>query len=118
MDNIFTALKPFLDVMRISGIFPFSFDGDPAKGVFKIKWQGVIATLCFILLLIATTYLNYAYKGFIASDSTVLDEAWYITINAEFLSHFLLLGYQILICKNILKFSHQIQAIDEEVKVN
>lgn len=113
--NIFTVSKPFLEVAKVLGIFPMSFDGAPEKGVMNVKWFDVVIWIGTVFTSVAMILLNIKPEDIFIKNSRILIWAWNVLKYTDLISLLFLLAYQFLKRKNILKFLTAIHNVDEEV---
>lgn len=113
--NIFTVSKPFIEVAKVLGIFPMSFDGAPEKGVLKVKWFDAFIWIGTFSISVAIIFLNMKRETIFIKNSSILIWAWDILKYIDLISLLFLIAYQFLKRKNILKFLNVIHKVDEEV---
>lgn len=118
MENIFTTSKPFLSLMKFSGLFPMSFVGNPLDGNFRVKPANVIITSLSTLFLLAATVFNLIYGAFVSSPSKILFRSWNMTMKLEFLCHVILFAFQIHHRTSLVSFLEHIGETDTKVKQN
>jgi hypothetical protein len=75
MENVFTSAKPFIFLAQMLGLFSMSFEGPPAKGIFKTKSWNVILTLLWLLMLTLVTIPSININRYTDLDSKVLPKA-------------------------------------------
>lgn len=56
--NIFTVIFPFYVIVKLFGMFPVSFDGEPRLGVFKIKWYDKMLSLMAVVIMVCVTLIH------------------------------------------------------------
>lgn len=56
--NIFVAVWPLYCALKVTGMFPLSFDGTPKLGIFKTKWLDGFITVIAFLVLLSLNFIN------------------------------------------------------------
>lgn len=93
MDNIFTVTKPFLSILTIFGVFPFSFQGVALKGNLVFKFKNVIPmgiTLCMVCYFTVASFLAKEFSF----NSNILSKALKALTIADLVFVFILHIYQ------------------------
>ena len=116
MDNVYTAIKPFYNFVKVLGMFPMTFQGHVIKGNFKTKRSDVVSTclsfLLFIALCCARTRDGIKNSQLAPPLSRILWEATFAFILSMLLAQF---GIQIFKRNEIEKFLKQVHNFDNEV---
>lgn len=76
--NIFTVIFPFYVVVKLFGMFPLSFDGEPRFGVFKVKWCDKILSLIALVIMVGVTIMHSCNRIKMTHDSELLIKGWQI----------------------------------------
>lgn len=114
--NIFTAVIPLYNFLKLLGLFLPSFDKNFRKGITQPKlidkiWA--LLTFCGFILIIFK-YLTKLSK--FASSSVILVNAYEACTIAGLLLVLILMIYQHKNCYNILKILKMLHEFDEEVR--
>lgn len=56
--NILTVVFPFYIVLKIFGMFPVSFDGNPKFGIFRVNWYDRITSAVALIILICISLVH------------------------------------------------------------
>lgn len=115
MDNIFNAAKPFCVVLSAIGLFPLSFDGPVREGHFVVKWHGIMALCCNVVILIVLLVLNVMSSFNFADVSVLLNLLWKIQAVSGNLLIFIQIFYQIYKRHNIVCIVTALHSFDEKV---
>lgn len=116
MENIYTVSKPLLKVAELLGFFPMHFVGPSKVGNLQLSWFGVLMSICLILTNAIIFAKVMTTRSFVMTDSEILSKAFDILTKTEHLTYFLLIGYQMKKCKNVVKFLKLLHSFDEKVR--
>lgn len=115
MENFYTSFKPFFDVAKLCGLFPYSFDGPTRKGIFKTKFNGYFfasITLCFLIMIIIKTF-NIAMNQ---SNAQILEaKVWCWILNFGSIFSLIYFIFQNCHLKEILDIFHLLHFCDEKL---
>jgi hypothetical protein len=77
-ENIFGVVFPFYVILKLSGMFPKSFQGEIRLGVFKTKWHDKVISLVagMVLLCVILQQTLQPYEKF--NKSMLLTSGWQI----------------------------------------
>jgi 7tm Chemosensory receptor len=114
MENVFTAVEPFVRFANIFGIFPMSFAGPVRKGSLRVKKIDIAISSISIAVVSYMTIFNHRIT--VGSSSMLLKFAWHFSFGAQYVGSTFLMFYSIFKRKNVVRFLKQIHDIDEKVK--
>lgn len=78
MENIYTASKPFYNLIKFLGLFPMSYDGPEVKGCLKVHRFDVISTIISWSFCVFLFSLGLIFEDGTASTSAFLSQVWVI----------------------------------------
>lgn len=118
MNNVFTASRPFLAILRLTGLFPMAFVGPARNGVLKFKWLDAILGILWLLVgLISISLSTLKLRNLFLGQSKILGMAWYLMINCEILFYIGFKFYQVHKRKSILEILRQLWVVDSCVSI-
>lgn len=116
MENIYTAIKPFYYLLKLSGGFPMSFIGPIRKGNLRQKrFDALFAYIPAIPFLVISVLVILNNKP-ITSQSEFLTLAWNFGLIFFLAMIFHAYCYQLYKRDSIVKYLAQIDSIDRKVK--
>jgi len=80
MDNVFKTIKPFFILIKISGIFPMSYESTVTNGKFVVKWHDMFVTFWCFSVMILLLIMNIINGEFVVAFSTLLTFAWHVSL--------------------------------------
>lgn len=116
MENIFTAARPFLILMKVFGLFPLPTVSHAVKGDFKLRLQDLVFTLFGFCLISSVIVVNIYRDRVEYTSSKILPIAWETTLMFELLSLAVFFFYQHSKRKRIAEFLHLINDFDKKVE--
>ena len=115
MDNVHTSIRPFYFVLKVFGLFPFSYEGNYKNEILKEKPLDVVMTCLAISFYIFLLFWNVVMVKELKSTSKIIGMAWSISL-LLFLSLMLISAfYQIFKRKSIGKFLNLLDEFDQKV---
>lgn len=115
MENIFTTSKSFINLAQALGIFPLSYSGAPCEGVLKPRLLNYGVSCCMFFIIVALMFANFKSGGLTLGNSKIIDTAWYILSNTEYIATMVLFLNQILKKNYIMDFLKAINTFDMQV---
>lgn len=111
MENIYTAAEPFYILSKAFGLFPMSQEGPTSKGLFRLKWHGVVS--CLVSFMVPITLIVIII--FFANPDTWLSKVWSVYTNFGTTWSFLNFFYQISKRQSAIKFLDAVNQFDQKV---
>lgn len=114
MENIYTAAEPFYILSKVLGLFPMSKEGPTAKGLFRLKWHGIVSCLVSFIVPIALIALTI----FFDNPDSWLSKVWSIYTNFGTTWSFLNFFFQIIKHESAIKFLDAVNQFDQKVNLS
>lgn len=111
MENIYTAARPLYILTKVLGLFLLTQEGPTAKGLFKLKWHGIVYCLLTLLLPVALIVLIVCHDAQV--DRII--QAWIIFTNFDTLLLCSQFFYQTGKRNSILNFLEAVNEFDRKV---
>lgn len=115
MENIFTAAKPFLVLLKLFGVFPMTFKGAIRKGYFETTIKDHFYSLCTFGVWLFLIVLNGLYYTSFETSSFMMRNVYKFSLTIGFLSAFIMASYQRCKLSNISKFLSTVKDYDTKV---
>jgi hypothetical protein len=115
MENVFTAAKPLINLAQILGLFPMSFEGPQAKGIFKTKIWTVALTVMWLIIHMSLVVPSINFSTYFDQDSKVLPNAWKFCIILKSFSFCINFLYQTSYKRSIVEFLEKLHETDDRI---
>lgn len=116
MENIFTAAKSFLILLRFLGLYSTESEGHSRKGIIRFQCFESILKICWSLAALTCLCLFSSTLGdMFYGKSKILDVAWFLLTILEVLSYVALVAYQHRKQQNISLMLKLLNGVDESV---
>lgn len=117
-ENVFTSATPLYYYLKMLGIFLPSFDGKIQSGILRVKLRDKIWSFITFCLLVILLFMNLMKKThFFASTSIFLVIAWEVCAIIGLIAVLIVLIYQFIYARQIVKTLQLVNEFDEKVSL-
>lgn len=118
MENVYTSFRPFYVLSKALGVFALSFQKQPRKGVFQMRWFDLLVS-CLAVLLPGILILTSIFTHLISTknrEMALLYKLWFAEMVIGTTLMALLVPYQMAKSRSIGRFLDVLNKFDEHVR--